>query len=61
MSRNSSLTPALSPRRGRTVHRVFGNTRDWICQEVIRKSEIVIVEILSPGVRTQVRAGVEHS
>ena len=54
----TSLTPALSPRRGRTVHRVSGNPRDWIDRTIIRQSGNVAAEILSPGERTQVRASV---
>ncbi len=56
----TSLTPTRSPRRGRTVRRVFGNTRDWIGTEVIRRPENGIAEILSPEERTQVRAVVPH-
>ncbi len=58
MSVTSSLTPALSPRRGRTVRRVFGNTCDWIGRRTFGKTENVTAEILSPGERTQVRADV---
>ncbi len=43
----SSLTPALSPRSGRTVRRVRGNASSGIGK------------ILSPGERTEVRAAVQ--
>ena len=61
MSVTTSLTPALSPRRGRNVRRVLGNTSDWIGRTAIRRPENVIAEILSPGERTQVRAVVHPS
>jgi hypothetical protein len=61
MSVTTSLTPAPSPRRGRTIHRVCGNIGDGIDRAVVRKTEIVIAKILSPGERTQVRASVKHS
>ena len=61
MSIYSSLTPTLSPRRGRTVRRVFGNTCAGIGRRMVRKPENVAAEILSPGERTQVRAVVKHS
>ena len=60
MSELTSLTPALSPRRGRTVRRVFENTRDWIDRIVIRKPETVMAHLLSPGERIEVRAVIHH-
>ena len=50
--------PQLRWRRGRHVRRVFGNTGDWISRTVIHQPENVLAGILSPGERTQVRAGV---
>jgi hypothetical protein len=32
-----SLTPALSPRRGRIIRRVFENAHDWICHIIIHE------------------------
>ena len=61
MSVTTSLTPDLSPRRGRIVRRVWENTCTGICRTIIHESESVIAEILSPGERTQVRASVLHS
>jgi hypothetical protein len=61
MSIVSSLTPALSPWRGRTVRRVGGNTSSGISRMMVRKTENVAAEILSPGERIQVRAVVKHS
>jgi hypothetical protein len=60
MSATTSLTPALSPRRGRDVPRVFGNTSGGIGRKVCRTTENMIGKILSPGERTQVRADVKH-
>ena len=64
MSELTSLTRHVrcrcSPRRGRNCSRVFGNIHGWIGRTVIRKTENVIAEILSPGERTQVRAVVHH-
>ena len=40
------------------MRRVFGNTGDWISRTVIHQPENVLSGILSPGERTQVRAGV---
>ena len=60
MSELTSLTPALSPRRGRNIRRVFGNIHDWIGRMVCRKPEIVMACLLSPGERIEVRAVVHH-
>jgi hypothetical protein len=59
MSVTTSLTPALSPRRGRILRRVLGNSCDGIDRTDLRKTEIMNAEILSPGERIQVRAGVK--
>ena len=59
VSAASSLTPTLSPRRGRNVRRVFGNTSDGIGDVDGQATESMIGKILSPGERIQVRAGVK--
>ena len=43
MSVTTSLTPALSPRRGRILRRVSGNTCDGICQTIIHKSNVLSI------------------
>ncbi len=60
MSATTSLTPALSPRRGRTVRRVFGNAGGWIGRMVCRIARSMDGKILSLGEGIQVRAGVKH-
>ena len=44
----------------RIVRRPLENSRTGICRTVNRITETVIAKILSPGERTQVRAGVKH-
>ena len=56
MSATTSLTPALSPRRGRNICRVLENTSGGIGRTVRRIMENMIRKILSSGERTQVRA-----
>jgi hypothetical protein len=45
----TSLTPALSPRRGRNVRRVFGMLGDGIGRMIFRESENVQRRLLLPG------------
>ena len=51
--------PALSPRSGSDAPSVMGNIGGGTGRTIIRKTKSVIGEILSPGERTQVRAGVK--
>ena len=51
MSFDSSLTPALSPRRGRNGFRVCGNTNSRIGRPVGRENENVQDDFLSRGGR----------
>src|ERR1035441_8396502 len=56
----SSLIPAFSSRRRRIVRRPLENPRAGIGRTVNQITEAVIAKILSPGERTQVRAGVKQ-
>jgi hypothetical protein len=57
MSATTSLTPALSPRRGRTVRRVFGNTGDGTGRTVCRITEGKPRRFLLPGGEGQDEGG----
>jgi hypothetical protein len=49
MSATTSLTPALSPRRGRNIRRVLENTSGGIGRTVCRIMENMDGKIFSPG------------
>jgi hypothetical protein len=55
----AAFRKAPLPKRGRIFLCAFGNTRAGIGRTVIRKTETVNAQILSPGQRIQVRAGVK--
>jgi hypothetical protein len=55
----TSLIPAFSPRRRRTVRRLSESSRDWIYRTAFHQPETVRRVVLSWGERKQVRAGVK--
>ena len=57
----SALAPALSPRRGRIVRRLFENLYDWIGRTLIRKTKIGAKLFPLLGERIKGEGGRKHS
>jgi hypothetical protein len=55
----TSLAPALSPRRGRIIRRVFENSCGGVCRMVTSKSEDVQRRLLLLGEKAGLRASVK--
>jgi len=56
----TSLIPAFSPRRRRIVLRLLGNSRDWICRTLIRKTKTGPQLFLLLGEKAGMRADVKY-